>query len=437
MKVIICGAGFIGRSVAVYLDSIGHSVTIIDKSKAALDLAKSIAPIYCVLGDALSIELLENNDASKVDIVLAVTNSDAVNLAICQIAKSFFTVKINVARIKRDAWFYGNRIADDFAPDFVFSPELVIANALFCKLKWPMISKKFTAQCGLKICLCNAKIGKKFLLNFNAISKKFNGVILGILHDNIILMPDDCLNIKMDTDDRLIIVVKDLSFLNGNLFTDFVQFSSGFVLFVGKIEILHTLLKIMQKNEVKRKILFISNNENKAFTAANEFEKVDVIKGNVFDQLTIETIAKYGIKNAILATGDDARNVMLSLYLKRCLSTELSTFIINSEFTNDFLNHLNVDYNIDLCREANHFFSYIISNAFHVGHKSYVLSDIKIIEMKIDLSSDFVGKSVKEFLLKYKIDSALALLRSDSIFLPNYDSKLELGDVVLGVNRAS
>ena len=97
MKIVIAGAGSVGRSVALELLDHGHDVTLIDKKPDQLRVA-SVADAEWILADACSPEALSEAGVRDADVVLAATGDDKANLVISLLAKTEFAVPRVVAR---------------------------------------------------------------------------------------------------------------------------------------------------------------------------------------------------------------------------------------------------------------------------------------------------------------------------------------------------
>ena len=99
MYIIIVGGGKIGYYLSKTLISFKHDVIIIEPQK---DLCEKIANqlnIRVCNGDGTTIEKLDEVDAAKADILVAVTGRDEDNLIACQLAKSNFGIRRTIARV--------------------------------------------------------------------------------------------------------------------------------------------------------------------------------------------------------------------------------------------------------------------------------------------------------------------------------------------------
>lgn len=107
MKIVIAGAGSVGRAVALELLDHGHEVTLIDKKPDQLRVA-SVADAEWVLADACSPEALSEAGLREADVVLAATGDDKANLVISLLAKTEFEIPRVVARLNnpKNEWLF-------------------------------------------------------------------------------------------------------------------------------------------------------------------------------------------------------------------------------------------------------------------------------------------------------------------------------------------
>ena len=107
MKIVIAGAGSVGRSVALELLDHGHEVTLIDKNPDQLRVA-SVADADWVLADACSPEALADAGIADADVMLSATGDDKANLVISLLAKTEFAVPRVVARLNnpKNEWLF-------------------------------------------------------------------------------------------------------------------------------------------------------------------------------------------------------------------------------------------------------------------------------------------------------------------------------------------
>ncbi|UFU01608.1 TrkA family potassium uptake protein [Ruania suaedae] len=107
MRVIIAGAGSVGRSIARELIGHEHEVTLIDKNPAAMKIS-SVSAADWLLGDACEIASFAGAHPEASDVVVAATGDDKVNLVVSLLAKTEFGVPRVVARVNnpKNEWMF-------------------------------------------------------------------------------------------------------------------------------------------------------------------------------------------------------------------------------------------------------------------------------------------------------------------------------------------
>jgi len=125
MKIIIVGAGELGRLLAKTLSEAGHRVTVIDSSGEELEHFGESADISRIEGSCTSVSTLKKADIESTDALLAVSGDEPANILSCQLA-SKLGVKKTVCRLFRaDSFSQRDHIdANDFGIWKTFStPE--------------------------------------------------------------------------------------------------------------------------------------------------------------------------------------------------------------------------------------------------------------------------------------------------------------------------
>jgi trk system potassium uptake protein TrkA len=107
VRIVIAGAGSVGRSIARDLLDHGHAVTLVDKAAASMRVAQ-VPEAEWLLADACELTSLRDAAVEQADVVVAATGDDKANLVISFLAKTEFGVRRTVARVNnpRNEWMY-------------------------------------------------------------------------------------------------------------------------------------------------------------------------------------------------------------------------------------------------------------------------------------------------------------------------------------------
>lgn len=129
MRVIVVGAGKVGFEIAHRLSGEGHDVVVVDKDPEALREIADHLDVMTVTGNGASPRLLEEVGVAKTDVMIAVTETDEVNMIACMAAKRY-GVRTCVARI-RNPEYTANKpqvlSLKDLGIDIVIDPERLAA----------------------------------------------------------------------------------------------------------------------------------------------------------------------------------------------------------------------------------------------------------------------------------------------------------------------
>lgn len=110
MRVVVTGAGNVGRHMANDLRLRGHEVTVIDQDPSIVERAlKEAAPgVDVILGDACEPWVLDKADLASCDVLVAATGDDEDNLVTSLLAKQEYGVPRVVARVNhpKNEWLF-------------------------------------------------------------------------------------------------------------------------------------------------------------------------------------------------------------------------------------------------------------------------------------------------------------------------------------------
>ena len=140
MKIIILGAGQVGRTAAYHLSrEQANEVTIVDTNEEILRDLQDRLDIRTVSGNAASPRILEAAGIARTDILVALTNSDEVNMLACHIAWTLYRTPKKIARVRsaafteREALFGENAVA----VDVWISPEQLVTEYVARLIRYP------------------------------------------------------------------------------------------------------------------------------------------------------------------------------------------------------------------------------------------------------------------------------------------------------------
>ena len=128
MKILILGAGQVGSTVAESLVSEANDITVVDTDGDKLHLLQDRLDLRTLTGNAAHPSILEQAGIRDTDMLLAVTQSDEVNLVACKLAASLYNTPTRIARIRSPDYLERPEIfsKDNFCVDYSICPEQIL-----------------------------------------------------------------------------------------------------------------------------------------------------------------------------------------------------------------------------------------------------------------------------------------------------------------------
>src|SRR5580693_1824584 len=140
MKILILGAGQVGRTAAAHLSrEEANEVTVVDVNEDVLRDLQDRIDIRTVAGNGAYPSVLEAAGAAEADILIALTNSDEVNILACEVADTLFRTPTKIARIRSAEYTARPELFSDdaLAVDFFISPERLVTEHIERLVNFP------------------------------------------------------------------------------------------------------------------------------------------------------------------------------------------------------------------------------------------------------------------------------------------------------------
>ncbi|MBT4988963.1 MAG: Trk system potassium transporter TrkA [Rickettsiales bacterium] len=441
MKVIVCGAGPVGAGIAEQLVNEGNDVTIIGMTEVLLDKIRHKLDLNCVLGFPSHPSILKAAGAGDADMIIAVTDSDEINMVTSYIASNLFGVKKKIAHIRHHSYLgkYHDSIfsTDTFPIDLMISPEKEVAKAISNRLHVPGANETFLFS-GEKIKVISVKFSKDSIINrltikqANAkLSKSLKVKVFGFLRDqefslksDIVLNQDDEIYLAADSND-----IKEVLSLLGH-----EEPEARNIRIVGGGRVGYSLATSLGENSAIN-IKIIEHNAERARFLAAHFPDIAIINGNALEK---EILREVNIENSdmiISVSNDDEVNILSSLLAKK-FGCNKAIALINSSSFAPLFSSLGIDVIVNP-REIS--VSSILRYTRDIKSRnvfSICEGQAEIIETISYDNSYTSGKKLSELKLPEGIDIT-AILRHGKTVIPFGDTMIEAGDSLIIVSYVS
>ncbi len=129
MKIIILGAGQVGGTLAEHLANEQNDIVVVDTNGDKLRALQDRLDIATVTGEASHPSSLFKAGAEDADMLIAVTNSDEINMMACQVAYTLFSTPTKISRVRSPNYLqYQDKLLQPghIPVDVVIGPEQLV-----------------------------------------------------------------------------------------------------------------------------------------------------------------------------------------------------------------------------------------------------------------------------------------------------------------------
>tara|TARA_R110002110_G_scaffold205066_7_gene417071 strand:- start:205555 stop:206931 length:1377 start_codon:yes stop_codon:yes gene_type:complete len=129
MKIIILGAGQVGGTLAEHLADEQNDITVVDTDAEKLRALQDRLDIGTVTGGASHPNVLYKAGAEDADMLIAVTNSDEINMMACQVAHTLFNTPTKISRVRSPNYLAHQEqlfTRDHIPVDVIIGPEQLV-----------------------------------------------------------------------------------------------------------------------------------------------------------------------------------------------------------------------------------------------------------------------------------------------------------------------
>lgn len=441
MNIIIVGCGQVGQNLAEQLIDDGNNVTVIDKVYENVKALTDRVDAMGIVGNGASHMTLAEADIENADLLIAVTNSDELNLLCCTVAKKASNCKV-IARVRSHEYNDESAFLKiELGLAMVINPEYVAAEEIARILRSPSA-----------ISIETFGKGKVELLKYRLPE---DSAIIGMsVKDVMMQYKSDILFATIERGDKAYIAKGDFVFAPRDIVSivsspegsqDFFKKigsknqSVKSVMIVGSGEITHYLCSILKKSKMNIKV--IENDQAMCDEISTSFPHITVVHGDTTNQqlMAEEGVGRVG---AFLALSDsDEENMIISLYAKGKTKGKVITKVTSIGY-DSLIEKLNLDTVIyPKTIVSDMIIRYVRSAKNTRGSNMETLynvikGEVEASEFIIREESAIVGVPISELRFKKNVLIA-AILREGEVVIPRGYDTIEIGDAVVIVSKVT
>lgn len=439
MEIMIIGCGKVGQTLVQQLNDEGNNITVVDISE---DKIKDVTRKYDVMGFAgngATYMIQQEAGIEAADLMIAVTDSDELNLLCCLIAKKAGNCQ-TIARVRNPE--YSKEAAylqEELGLAMVINPEYAAAAEIARVLRFPSAIEIDTFAKG-KMELLKFRLPKTCVLNHYCVkeiaTKLHCDVLVCVIErGEELFIPNG--DVHFQPNDLISIIATPANaagfFKKLKLFTN----RTKDVIVVGGGQIAYYLSNILTKSGISVKL--IEKNRQRCEQLSQLLPKITIIHGDASDR---ETLLEEGLESTgafVALTNLDEENILLSLFARSRMSGKLVTKINRLEFDeiiqkldlDSIVNpkHLTAEYIIRFVRAMNKSMGSNVETLYSLIH-----GKVEAAEFLIKEQSAIVGVPLQD--LEFRENVLIAgILRGRKMMIPRGQDSIEIGDSVVVVSR--
>ena len=435
MKLIICGAGQVGWQIAKHLASENNDITVIDKDFERVRRLTNSLDVAGVTGLASHPDILERAGARDADMIIAVTLSDEVNMVVCQVAHSVFSIPRKIARVREQSYLaidYSDLYRAEHMPvDFIISPEKEVANAAIKRLQAPSAfeTESFLdgsiQLLGLKLAADCAVLDTP-LRQLTELFSTLEAIVVGIRRNRILFIPKPEDQLFGDDEVYVFCSKNDIERIF-EIFGKSIQNAERIIIIGGGNVGLGVALQL-EKDFSKYHVKIIEKSRERAETIADKLEKTIVLNGDGLDLDLLEE-ANIDKVDAVLALTDDDKTNMLSCTRAKASGCQVTIALVNEPSLTSLLSPMGVDGFISpktttVSSILQHIRHGLVKSVYSIGD-----AEAEVIEAQVLATSSMAGQLVRD--LKWPKGSILGAIRiNETTIFPTGDTKIQEGSLI-------
>ena len=314
MRIVVVGAGKVGRVLTEQLAAEKHDIVVIDQDS---DLIESIVNIYDVRGVAGNggcYDIQKDAFEDGADLLIATTSSDETNILACLVAKKLGTPH-TIARIRNPEYEKQlHFMREELGLSMVVNPEKATAREIARVLRFPSAIKR-EQFCRQRFELVEYRVNEGNPLEGLQLSDLYRNIRVKILICAVargqqtiiatgatVLQKGDKIYLTASARDR------ESFFRKLNIF----KARANNIMIVGASRIAYYLVKELQ--DIQKRVTVIDSNAARCQAMSEKFPGVLVIHGDGADSelLSEERISE--MDAFVPLTGLDETNIILAMY---------------------------------------------------------------------------------------------------------------------------
>ncbi len=433
MKIVVVGCGKVGRNIAEVMVKEGHDIVLIDKSREVVEDLSVSLDVMGVVGNGASYSTLKEAGIEEAEILLAVTDSDELNMLCCMFARKASNCQ-TIARVRNPIYYEElNFIRDELGLAMIINPELAAAREIASILSFPSAIKVDFFARG-RVQLMSFVMPDNPLFCDKAIRDiKLHDKVLfvGIERKDEVIIPNG--NSVIKAGDKITIVSSPLNatrfFKTINLLPNPIRSC----LIVGGSTLAYNLARILIEDGID--VTIVEYKKERCEELADLLPKATIICGDGTDPDVLMEEGLMKTDSFVSLTNIDEENILLSMFAKANtrakVVTKVNRYTYDSVIKNDeagslvYPKHVTADRIIQFVRALNNASGNNVETLYQILDNQAEAMSFIIKEKTAAVGIPFENMKLKDNLL------VCSILRNGRLITPTGKNSIEIGDYVI------
>lgn len=314
MRIVVVGAGKVGRVLTEQLAAEKHDIVVIDQDTDLIESLVNIYDVRGVVGNGGCYDVQKDAFEDGADLLIATTSSDETNILACLVAKKIGTPH-TIARIRNPEYEKQlHFMREELGLSMVVNPEKATAREIARVLRFPSAIKR-EQFCRQRFELVEYRINEGNPLEGLQLSDLYRNIrvkilICAVARGQQTIIPTGATVLQKGDKIYLTASARELESFFRKL--KIFKARANNIMIVGASRIAYYLVKELQ--DIQKRVTVIDSNAGRCQAMSEKFPGVLVIHGDGADSelLSEERISE--MDAFVPLTGLDETNIILAMY---------------------------------------------------------------------------------------------------------------------------
>ncbi len=441
MKIVLIGAGKVGKKIADQLAEEHHDIIVVDNDNSRVNALMNNQDLMCIHGHGALYEVQMEAEVDKADVVITATHDDETNMLCCMLAKKL-GAKRCVARV-RDPEYYRqlDYLKAEMGLSLAVNPEYSAANEIARVMLLPAAAQVEVFANG-RLELIEFKLSETSPLCGHTLAEIYNKyrvkfLVCVVQRDNEIIIPDG--SFVPSVGDRISIASNHADAERFFKKTDSSREKIKSVMIIGGGRICYYLAK--QLVDLGMTVKIIEKDHARCLELSEILNDVTIVNADGTDHNILKEEGIESVDAFAALTGIDEENMIMALYAQTKNVSKVIAKVNRGSYLN-LADYIGLDSIVSpKLIAANNILGYIraMKNSEHSNNVEtiYKIVDEQVEALEFIVKEDTSYTNIQLRNLKTRNNVIIAgIVRNRRTIIPNGDDCLKIGDSVIVVSTA-